>query len=257
MDVPSDFEIPLIVLPLLRHRHTIIALYGRGNEGSGLAEELFEQYTSASKNLQQLFPSVKWVFPSSQERYSTVFQEEIDEWFDIYSLTDPAAREELQTKGLHDSVRFLLKVLNDEADIIGQELVFLLGISQGCATGLMTLLAGDLKLGGFIGLNGWLPFRAQIEASFQKGQLAEFFSSTLDLGVRDHICATPFLLGHNVDDEMIDIELGHQARDSLLSIGMTVIWHEEQEGGHLGMLNSSGLDTIAAFMKGPAPSILW
>lgn len=121
----------------------------------------------------------------------------------------------------------------------------------------MTLLAGDLKLGGFIGLNGWLPFRAQIEESFEKGQLSEFFKSTLDLDVRDHICATPILLGHNVDDEIIDIELGRQARNTLQSIGMEVIWHEEQEGGHLGMLNSSGLDIIAAFIKGRVPSILW
>jgi len=49
------------------------------------AEELFEGRTSSGLSLPQTFPSWKWVFPSSQERYSTVFQEELDEWFDIYS----------------------------------------------------------------------------------------------------------------------------------------------------------------------------
>ncbi|KAL8629262.1 hypothetical protein Q9189_005055 [Teloschistes chrysophthalmus] len=139
--MPSDFETPLIVLPLQRHTHTIIALHGRGSEGEEFAEELFEQPTSTGKSLGEAYPTLKWVFPSSQERYSTVFQEEMNEWFDIHSLTDPAVREDLQTEGLHDSVNFLLKVLNDEADLIGQERVFLLGLSQGCATGQFFILS--------------------------------------------------------------------------------------------------------------------
>ncbi len=49
------------------------------------AEELFEGKTSSGLSFQESFPSWKWVFPSSQECYSTVFQEELDEWFDIYS----------------------------------------------------------------------------------------------------------------------------------------------------------------------------
>lgn len=64
-----------------------------------------------------------------------MFQEELDEWFDIYSLTDPAAREELQIEGLHDSVDFLRKVVSDEARIVGNDRVILMGLSQGCATG--------------------------------------------------------------------------------------------------------------------------
>jgi len=86
-------------------------------------------------NLRQTFPSCKWVFPSSQERYSTVFQEELDEWFDIYSLTDPAAREELQLEGLRDSINFLQALISDEVNIMTSDRVILLGLSQGSATG--------------------------------------------------------------------------------------------------------------------------
>lgn len=91
--------------------------------------------------LQQTFPGCKWVFPSSQERYSTVFQEELDEWFDIYSLTDPAAREELQMEGLHDSAQFIMNILDEEAKLVGPERIILLGLSQGCAISMLSLTA--------------------------------------------------------------------------------------------------------------------
>lgn len=68
-----------------------------------------------------------------------MFKEELDEWFDIYSLTDPAAREELQVEGLHDSIKFLRNVLTEKARIIGHERIILMGLSQGCATGKCSL----------------------------------------------------------------------------------------------------------------------
>ncbi|KAI4256041.1 MAG: hypothetical protein LQ352_002273 [Teloschistes flavicans] len=248
---PTEFEAPHIVLPTIRHTHTIIALHGRGSQGPEFAEELFEKETSSGYTLQQAFPSTKWVFPSYQERYSTVFQEELDEWFDIYSLTDPAAREELQIEGLHDSVDFLRKVVSDEARIVGNDRVILMGLSQGCATALMTLLASGMNVAGFVGLNGWLPYRTQIGGSTSKGALAQFFKGQLNLEVSElaPVLDTPCLLAHNLDDEAIDIDLGRLARDTLERLGMPVVWREEKEGGHLGMLNTSGLDIIAEFLR--------
>jgi len=99
------------------------------------ADELFEEKTSSGLNLPQTFPSCKWIFPSSQERYSTVFQEGLDEWFDIYSLTDSAAREELQLQILHDSIKFLQASISDEVKIMSSDRVILLGLSMGCAVG--------------------------------------------------------------------------------------------------------------------------
>ncbi|KAL8692934.1 MAG: hypothetical protein Q9218_002136 [Villophora microphyllina] len=249
---PSNFEPPYIVLPTTQHTHTIIALHGRGSQGPEFADELFEQATSSGHSLQQAFSSTKWVFPSSQERYSTVFQEELDEWFDIYSLTDPATREELQIEGIRDSVESLRGIVSDEARIVGPERVVLMGLSQGCAIGLMTLLASEFKIAGFVGLNGWLPFRKQVGESTGKGALAEFFGSKLNVELPERTSSvrdTPIFLAHCVDDEIIDIELGRQARDALGSLGMSIVWKEEKEGGHLGMLNTSGLDTIATFLR--------
>lgn len=97
---PSAFDDCHYVPPTAPHTQTIIALHGWGSQGPEFAEELFEETTSSNLSLPQVFPGCKWVFPSSQERYSTVFQEELDEWFDIYSLTNSAEREELQIEGL-------------------------------------------------------------------------------------------------------------------------------------------------------------
>ena len=98
------------------------------------AEEFFEEKTSSGLSLQETFPGCKWVFPSSQTRYSTVFQDELDEWFDICSLTDPSAREELQIEGLHDSLEFIHGIISEEAKFASPERVILLGLSQGSAT---------------------------------------------------------------------------------------------------------------------------
>ncbi|KAL9603545.1 MAG: hypothetical protein Q9219_001047 [cf. Caloplaca sp. 3 TL-2023] len=253
----SEFEAPHVVLPTARHTHTIIALHGRGSQGLEFSHDLFTSFPSTPnhRSLPQTFPSAKWVFPSSQARYSTVFQEDLDEWFDVYSLTHPETREELQIKGLHDSIEFLLTLLKDEAREVGHERVILLGMSQGCATALMVLLASSMKLAAFVGLSGWMPFRAQIEDSIRtEDGLPDFFRSTLNLDIpplphsRSSIRNTPIFLGHNADDEIVDIELGRQAREVLQGLGMNVVWKEVPEGGHLGMLGTEGVDAIVEFI---------
>ena len=263
MTTPSAFEPPHIIPPSLPHTHTIIALHGRGSQGPEFAEELFENTTSSSMTLRQHFPHCKWVFPSSQERFSTVFQEEMDEWFDIYSLTDPSKREELQVEGLRDSIAFLQEVIKKEAAIVrcaGR--VVLLGLSQGCATGLMTLLAGYMKLGAFVGLNGWMPFSAKLKDATEGiseeemgKRLGQFYKKSF--GFEAHLlgkepCSvleTPMFLGHTLDDEVVDHTLGEEVRSILELMGMNVRWEALELGGHLGFLETQGLDHVVHFLE--------
>lgn len=184
----------------------------------------------------------------------------MDEWFDIYSLTDPSAREELQVQGLRDSVGFLRNLIRDEIELLGGDAshLFIMGISQGCATGLLAMLVGRCKLGGFIGLSGWMPFRAQIEATSRKesgdpvmrAELDTFFTSTI--GLEDpmpdvSILSTPVMLCHAADDEVVDIELNRQACATLEGLGMKVQWKEYQDGGHW-INEPQGYDDIVAFL---------
>lgn len=142
MSTPSEFPPLHTIKPIAAHTTTIIALHGRGSQGSEFAEDLFEGQTSAGMTLQEHLPNCKRVFPSSQERYPTVFQKETDESFDIYSLTDPSAREKLQVEELRDSVVFVLKLIHDEIELLDGDAscLFIMGISQRCATGLLALI---------------------------------------------------------------------------------------------------------------------
>ena len=190
----------------------------------------------------------------------------MDEWFDIYSLTDPSAREELQVEGLRESVGFLLKTIHDEIELLNGDAsrLFIMGISQGYATGLIAMLAGQVKLGGFIGLSGWMPFRAQIEeigkkelddSVMREEELGNFFRATI--GLEDSkpdvsaqsVLGIPVLLCHAVDDEVVDIELSRQACDVFEILGMNVQWKEYQDGGHW-ISEPQGYDDMLLFLAG-------
>lgn len=68
-DVPASY----VVEPVTAHDHTVIALHGRGSHGLEFAEELFEVKSSSDMTFAEQFPTCRWVFPSPQERDSTVF----------------------------------------------------------------------------------------------------------------------------------------------------------------------------------------
>ena len=99
----------------------------------------------------------------------------------------------------------------------------------------------------------------QVEKCHGAASLAQLFGSSLGIaGIPAQIAEerepsildTPVFLCHTADDEVIDVELGRQTRDVLRGLGMkTVVWHEETDGGHLGMLKSAGLDRIVGFLR--------
>ena len=254
---PSPFEEPYVVPPTTTHTHTIIALHGRGSQGPEFASELFENKTSSQLNLQEHFPSWRWVFPSSQERWSTVFEEKMDEWFDIYSLTNPSDREELQKEGVKDSINFLQNIIYKESRKVGERNIILLGLSQGNAIGLLTLLASQLTLGAYVGLSGWLPASARINNAFDttgdtSKTLVLFFQEIFHLrpqpGCLPSVLQTPVFLGHAADDEIVDVDLGRDGCNILAKLGTDVTWTKHAEGGHLGFLETRGLDDIVDFL---------
>ncbi|KAL8754702.1 MAG: hypothetical protein Q9199_004150 [Rusavskia elegans] len=264
MAPPSNFPALHIIQPTQTHHCTIIALHGRGSNGPEFAEDLFEDKSSSNLTLAEHFPHCKWIFPSSQERYSTVFQEEMDEWFDIYSLTDPNTQEELQVEGLRDSISYILEIIRKEVEVglVPLSNIVLLGISQGCATAIHTLLAGQHPLGGFIGIAGWMPFRKQmvdLAGSRKDGAcLSKFYDDTLGLtgasqsNAQDN-ATTPVLLSHCADDDVVDVELGHQLRDALmiLNLDINVTYKEFVLGGHW-IPGPDGFDTIVDFLRNRA-----
>lgn len=228
----SEFPTPHVIPPSSPHTHTIILLHGRGSNGPEFAEELFEGHTSQGSSLRDHLSGWKWVFPTSQTRFSTVFQQDMDEWFDIYSLTDPGLRQELQADGLRQSVAFVRRVVEEEISGVDGDAgrVVLGGISQGCATAIRALLSSP-SLGAFVGFSGWMPFP----------------DDARDIGSnRD----TPIFLTHAKDDGVVDFELGLQLRNILQQqLGMKVTWKEYDDAGHW-IKEPEGFDDFVDFLAG-------
>ena len=102
-------------------------------------------------------------FPSSQKRRSTVIKQEMSELFDIRFLTEPSKQGDLRIQGIRDFNHHLSSTIEDEAKVVGHDHIIKPGLSQRYATEALTPLACQQKLEAFIGLNGRMPFRDQIE----------------------------------------------------------------------------------------------
>ncbi|QPH05546.1 hypothetical protein C2857_003405 [Epichloe festucae Fl1] len=238
----------------------MIMLHGRGSNGQEFAEEFLSSHLSDNMSLTQKLPGLRWVFPSSQELWSTTFQESIPAWFEAHSLTDITARQDLQTSGIKDSVKYLQDLLDNEIAKLGGQAgnLFLGGISQGGAIGLWTLLCRGpaCGIGAFLGSSTWLPFASNLERLIvlpgnMKRELSEAAveGDELDTFVRSMIISfkqgvvphsqcessPKIFLGHGVDDAYVDVTLGRQARNVLSRAGFVVEWKEysgAEEEGH-------------------------
>ncbi|ERF74381.1 hypothetical protein EPUS_02068 [Endocarpon pusillum Z07020] len=255
------------------HTHTAIMLHGRSSDGEEFAEELFSMKLSDQEgdDLHSLFPSWRWVFPSSQSIWSSVFQEDITQWFDIHSLTDVDAKQELQMEGIRQSTKYVLALMEEEVQRLhnAREKLFVCGISMGGAIGLWTLLCQKAighNIGGFVGLSCWLPFTEVIKrhlwtvkdslnspgASPDEVEARSFIAKIMDSKAASAglLSSTPVFLGHGVDDAYVDISLGRKVKEALKSIGFTPEWREyagaEQEGHWIK--EPEELADIAAFL---------
>lgn len=243
------------------HTHTMILLHGRDSNALDFAPELFESQASNDLTLPQLFPTAKFVFPSASLLSSLRFDTEISQWFDMWTVENPSERLEIQKEGLRDSVKKILEIIKKEADIVGPGNVVLGGISQGCAVAVCALLCGRQRLGGFVGMCSWMPFREEIKAWAKAGEngevlqrIREFFGvedrSSDGSGLeREPALETPAFLSHSKDDDVVPIENGKELRETLQLLGLQVVWEEYEDGGHW-VNEPQGMDDIAAFLRG-------
>jgi lysophospholipase-2 len=80
----------------------------------------------------------------------------------MWSVEDPSEQEEMQKEGLRESISAVIEIIYQEARLLPLSHIFLGGISQGSATAILALLCSEMKLGGFIGLCTWMPFKSGI-----------------------------------------------------------------------------------------------
>jgi len=155
---PTAFGEIHVIQPSTTHTHTIVFLHGRGSTGKVFADELFDTIANDDHQVSavtaiNLFPSMRWVFPSSRSQWDKTFEEYMPAWFEAPSLADISVGRDAQAPGIRDAVIYINRLLEDEIMKLGghSEKLFLGGISQGGATAMLALLSrgyeGEPRLG--------------------------------------------------------------------------------------------------------------
>ena len=280
----ASYPQPLIIPPSARHTHTFILLHGCGSNAEEFGVQFITSRTSSGKMLPQLFPGMKFIFPTAKRRRATAHNRAIiNQWFDIYSLNNPSERQELQVEGLRESGAFISQFILEEAKAVTLENVIIGGLSQGCAMGLHVLLSletdvvEDGALGGFVGMSGWLPFRIDLEGivepscenpsdddPFERND-GDSRENDQSVGVRvmnlvrdntdlpplttdlPSCLQTPIFLGHGEADDKVSVKLGQEAASTLIKMGMDIAWKGYKDFGHWYKLPDE-LDDIVDFL---------
>ncbi|KUJ11791.1 alpha/beta-hydrolase [Mollisia scopiformis] len=229
-----------IVAPCGNHTQTIILLHGRDSIASEFAEEFLESQASDDRTLPEIFPTTRWVFPTSKIRNSARFGAPMSQWFDMWSVENHLEKNEIQIDGLRESVKEILDLIRTEAVLISPDRIILGGISQGCATAIHTLLYGGIRLGGFIGLSSWLPFEPEITTTMADNMAWSIDGSTF-------VLETPVFLSHSRDDDIIPIANGKKLSTTLEKLEMVVSWKQYEDGGHW-VNEPQGVDDIVSFI---------
>ena len=257
---------PLVVLPTLTHKQTIIILHGRGSNAETFGPPLLNTKLPDGRIFQAAFPHAKFVFPTASKRRAQIYNRSIiRQWFDNGALTTPNERESLMTDGLRDSSKFIHGLLTEAIHEVGAENVTLGSLSQGCAATLISILlwTGE-PLCAVFGMCGWLPLRHHIadiadpqtpsEGDEDVFAREEHTDGKIDLPaeaiawLREELDfppaqssspltflpfqRIPIFLAHGTEDEKVNIELGRQARDCLAALGAKVEWREYENLGH-------------------------
>lgn len=167
------------------------------------------------------------------------------------SLADPSRREELQVGGLSESVSAMIALIKEESVHVKPSNIILGGISQGYATAAHVLMALNVRLAGFVGLSGWMPFAKQIKEAGRDRKpghqtaasaATEFVRANLGLEDTTSVIViaeqggweeTPAFLGHELHDEVVSCDLGEEAKVTLAAaMGANIFWHTYDSGEH-------------------------
>jgi predicted esterase len=162
--------------------------------------------------------------------------ETFPQWFDVYDVRDFASREEIQLEGLREVIPEIIKILTQEAKLLGGrwDRLVLAGISMGAATSVHTLFnleipraVGGGRLGAFLGFSARCPFAGRSLDDMRK--LLNLEGCISNDGI---LTKTPMLLEHCIDDPLVLVKNGRGLRDTLMGFGAKVTWMEYPDGGH-------------------------
>lgn len=240
-----------IILPLATHSHTIIFMHGKGSTAVEFQSDIFESQASNDLTLPELFPGVKWVFPSAPLIRSTRFDCDMTQWFDMWSVEDPDEEWQDQVVDLSKSVQILVEIIKQEVSILGKaSKVIVAGISQGAATAAHAVL--QTECAGFVALSSWFALSCEVERIIsEQTQLVDRSQRIVQLttpGV-DGLSreGLPVFLAHCADDDVLPVRQGERLKSNMENLGCNVEWHAYEDGGHW-LSEPRGMDDLTAFI---------
>ena len=184
---------------------TVIVLHGLGADGNDFVPVAREMDLSAAGD-------VRFVFPHAPVIPVTINGgHRMRAWYDILGA-DLVQRED--EAGLRSSLAQVEALIQREKSRgIPAGRIVLAGFSQGCAMALLTGLRHGEKLGGIVGMSGYLPLAATTRAERHAAN-----------------AATPIFLAHGRMDPVVPLARAVASRDALEALGYMVEWHEYPMG---------------------------
>ena len=151
---------------------------------------------------------VRFVFPNAPVMPVTINNGyQMPAWYDIMSMNLLSNEDEAGLRRSQGAIDALIE--HEKARGIAANRIILAGFSQGCAMALMTALRHKERLGGIVGMSGYLPLAAMTAAEVH----------TANAGL-------PIFLAHGTFDPVVSLAGGVASRDALRALGYAVEWHE-------------------------------
>ena len=182
-------------------RASVIVLHGLGADGNDFVPVARELDLSAAGDVRFVFPHAPVIPVTINGGY------QMRAWYDILGA-DLVQRED--ETGLRQSLASLeALIVREKARGIPAERIVLAGFSQGCAMALLTGLRHVERLGGIVGMSGYLPLAASTAAERHEANTS-----------------TPVFLAHGRLDPVVPLARAIASRDALTALGYSVEWHE-------------------------------
>ena len=180
---------------------SVIVLHGLGADGNDFVPVARELDLATAGAVRFIFPHAPVIPVTINGGYA------MRAWYDILGA-DLVQRED--EAGLRKSLAGVDALIDREkARGVPAHRILLAGFSQGCAMALLTGLRHRERLGGIVGLSGYLPLAATTNAERHASN-----------------ASTPIFLAHGRTDQVIPIARATASRDALKALGYEVEWHE-------------------------------
>lgn len=155
------------------HTRSVILVHDVFDTAAEWAQE-FSDVRHNGESIMSIFPGTNWCFPEvkypwlTQDMGSDISEtsvEMVDFWI-LYSDTVQNGRRLEILESLSRMLKPIQRLVNRESNLVGIQNVFIGGLEDGATAALHLFLAGlgnqGGGMGGFIGMNGMLPFHLEI-----------------------------------------------------------------------------------------------